>query len=144
MDNKEENKKIYASFREYLLKSQISNSENFDKSILSLSSAALGISLAFIKDVVNLQIAQHTILLKISWILFTISIIATMLSFMTSQKSITVQLDYAEKYYLEEKMEYLNKNNWWTTVTIFLNNSSAFVFVIAIIFTVLFVILNIN
>ncbi len=143
MDAKEENRKIYASFRDYLLKGQMSNSENFDKSILSLSSAALGISLAFIKDIVKIKDAQFVWSLKLSWILFTIAIISTVVSFATSQRSITIQLVYAEKYYLEEKNEYLNKKNWWTSITKFLNTFSAIIFVLAIILTVVFVIINI-
>jgi hypothetical protein len=143
MDLKEENRKIYAGFRDYLLKGQMSNSENFDKSILSLSSAALGISLAFIKDIVKINDAQFAWSLKLSWILFTIAIISTVISFATSQRSITIQLVYTEKYYLEEKIEYLNKKNWWTSITKFLNTFSAIVFVLAIILTVVFVIINI-
>lgn len=142
MDSKEEYKKMHASFRDYLLKSQISNSENFDKSILSLSSAALGLSLAFIKDIVKLQNVQAVLLLKLSWILFTVAIISTVISFATSQKSITLQLDYAEKYYLEEKFEYLTKKNSWKNITILLNSISGVIFVLAIILTVIFVILN--
>jgi hypothetical protein len=43
---------MYSEVRQDLLKRQFSNAENFDKAILSLSTAGLGFSLAFLKDLV--------------------------------------------------------------------------------------------
>ena len=47
--------KLYGETRADLLKRQLSNSENADRAILSVSTAALGFSLAFLKDIVSLQ-----------------------------------------------------------------------------------------
>jgi len=49
---------IYAETRKDLLTRQLSNSEKFDGAILTLSTAALGVSLTFIKDIVPLGKAQ--------------------------------------------------------------------------------------
>jgi hypothetical protein len=80
----------------------LSNSEKFDNAILTLSTGALAISLAFIKDIVPLEIAQNLWLLKASWWLFGFSIISTLVSFAASQLGISRQLKYAEEYYLNK------------------------------------------
>jgi len=122
----------------------LSNSEKFDSAILTLSTGALGISSAFIKDIVSIEIAQNLWLLKTSWWLFGLSIISTLASFVASQRGITRQLKYAEEYYLNKKDEYLKKRNYPAILTEFFNYSSRTLFVVAIIFTIFFVISNIG
>ena len=90
--------KLYAEARADLLKRQLSNSENADRAILSVSTAALGFSLAFLKDIVPLQEAVFPNLPYLSWALFTLSIVLTLLSFFSSQKAIDEQLVLAHRY----------------------------------------------
>ena len=47
-----------------------SGSDNYDQSLLTLSSGALALSLAFIKDVVALKDAHHVWMLFASWFAF--------------------------------------------------------------------------
>lgn len=140
----DERKKIYSETRKDLLNRQLSNTENFDKAIISLSTAGLGLSLAFIKDVVKIPEARYLVLLYFSWSLFGVAIVSTILSFVSSQSGINKQLYFAEKYYLEEKEEFINKRNWQAQITNYLNIFSGIVFVGAIILTVIFVISNIG
>lgn len=49
----EEIKKIHADFVAEIRKRELSSSENFDKSILTLSSAGLTLSVGFLKDFVS-------------------------------------------------------------------------------------------
>lgn len=65
--------------------SLLSNSQMFDKAILSLSSAGLGVSLAFIKNVVSLKEATNLYLLHSSWGAFVGAILFTLISFLASQ-----------------------------------------------------------
>jgi hypothetical protein len=111
---------------------------------LTLSTGALGISLAFIKDIVPLKIAQNLWLLKTSWWLFGLSIISTLASFVASQCGISRQLKYAEEYYLNKKDEYLKKRNYPAILTDFLNYSSGTLFIAAIIVTIFFVSSNLG
>jgi hypothetical protein len=135
-------KKAYAEFREELVKKQNSNSENYDKSILTVSSAGLGLSLAFIKDVVPLtQVPCRTLLVQ-SWGLFAAAIVVTILSFQTSQLSIGTSLAHADEYYLKGKDEYLNKKNMWASVTNVLNWISGALFVAAVLWTAYFIATN--
>ena len=49
MTDKKTRSELYAELKEDINKRDLSNSESFDKAILSLSSAGLAISLSFIK-----------------------------------------------------------------------------------------------
>jgi small-conductance mechanosensitive channel len=135
---------VYAETRRDLLDRQLSNSEKFDNAILTLSTGALAISLAFIKDIVPLKIAQNIWLLRASWWLFGFSIISTLVSFAASQCGISRQLKYAEEYYLNKKDEYLKKRNYPAILTDCLNYSSGILFIAAIIFTIMFVSSNLG
>jgi hypothetical protein len=140
----DEREKLYSETRQDLLKRQLSNAENFDKAILSLSTAGLGYSLVFIKDIIPLSKAAYLIFLHISWILFGSAIMSTIASYISSQRGIIRQLKFAEEYYLGRKDEYLTKKNWPALVTIWLNNIAGIVFIGAICFTITFVSLNIG
>jgi hypothetical protein len=139
----EERKRIYVSTRQDLLNRNLSNSEKYDNAILTLSTGVLGISMAFIKDIVPLNRADYVPLLKISWCLFGAAIISTLTSFLVSQLAIKRQLEYAEKYYLDSQEEYLNKKNRPAAWTDYINYVSGGFFVAGIIATVLFVSANV-
>jgi hypothetical protein len=143
-DDQKHRLEVYANTRRDLLERQLSNSEKFDNAILTLSTGALAISLAFIKDIVPPKLAQNLWLLRASWWLFGFSIISTLASFVASQLGISRQLKYAEEYYLNEKEEYLKKGNYPAILTDFLNYSSGILFIAAIIVTIFFVSSNLG
>lgn len=132
--------KIYSETRRDLLCRQLSNSENFDKAILSLSSAGLGLSLTFIKDIH----ASHLFLLQLSWYVFGLAIVITVISFLSSQRAINNQLQFAEQYYLEGQDEFLTKQNTPAKITFWLTYLSAGAFIVAIVLTIIFVSLNVK
>jgi len=142
--DKKNREKKYAETRKDLLTRQLSNSEKFDGAILTLSTAALGVSLTFIKDIVPLSLVQNIYIIKISWWLFGFAILSTIMSFVTSQSGISKQLHYAEEYYLNEKSEFLNKKNIPATLTDIFNNLAAIFFIIALICTIIFVSTNLK
>lgn len=134
--------KIYDEYRRELTVKQNSNSENYDKSILTLSSAGLGLSLAFIKDIVPLARVQDLSMLLTSWGCFAAAIVVTLFSFQCSQWAIQRALTDAEKYYLKDLEEYQTKKNPWNTATSWLNSISGIAFVVAVITTAIFVFTN--
>lgn len=105
---------LYAQTRDDLLKRQLSNNENFDRAILTLSSAGLATSVAFLRG----MDAEHGMpCLMLSWVSFVCAIVATLLSFQTSQAGIKRQLTLAEEYYLNKNDDALtapNKPAEWT------------------------------
>lgn len=146
MDEKElnERNRLYERTKDELVFSQRSNSENFDKSILTLSSAGIGITVSFLSNIINISEASVIFFLYLSWFLFCAAITSTILSFLNSQRGIKLQLEYAEKYYLDGEEEYLKKDNKFSKRVEKLNNWSARSFISAIIFLIIFVIINIT
>ena len=141
-NNPEYKAKIYGEERKDLLARQLSNSINYDNAILTLSSASLGLSLTFIKNIVPIEQIDFRYLLFFSWGLFGLAIIVTIASFWASQKAIKVQLEYAFKAYMENKDEYLKKENTWAIRTSQLNFLSGVIFMFAVVITICFVVIN--
>lgn len=81
------------TYLEQLNKAYIESSSQFDKQILFIASGALGISLAFIKDIVKLDIATNKNLLLLSWIFFGAVILICILSHYTSLKAINFKIE---------------------------------------------------
>ena len=134
--------KIYDEYRKILLDRQLSNSEKYDGALLSLSTGVLGLSLAFIKDIVPIGDLIIVWVLIASWALFAISIILTITSYITSQKGIKTQLEYAEEYYLKGNKDYLNRGNPYSVWTECFNLLSGVCFILALVVTILFVTIN--
>jgi hypothetical protein len=141
---RDEVQKVFKDFKTEIEKRQVSSSENFDKSILTYSSWALGISVAFLKDFIPITVALAPMLLYISWALFCWAIGSTTISFLLSYKGLEQTLKHGEKYYLEEDDDYLNKDNNFNKAVKWLNWTSGASFIIALILTVVFVSLNLE
>ena len=134
--------KLYAEARADLLKRQLSNSENADRAILSVSTAALGFSLAFLKDIVPLQDAIFPYLPYWSWAFFALSIVLTLLSFFSSQKAIDEQLVLAHRYYIDRDEEAISLRPTAAKLTDIFNKSGATSLVIGLLVTCAFVGVN--
>ena len=136
--------KLYGEARADLLKRQLSNSENADRAILTVSTAALGFSLAFLKNVVPIQTADYSWLLYLSWVFFPAAIIATLLSFFTSQKAIAGQLDLAHKYYIEHDEGAAKLQPEYASITELLNRAGAVLLVAGLLVTCIYVFINLG
>lgn len=80
------NPKDAEKYRDFLVSADHDASRDFDTAVLSLGSGALALSATFAHD-----IAPHPVdvnLAAISWALLTVSVIATLTSFITSQKAL--------------------------------------------------------
>jgi hypothetical protein len=141
---KKENQRLYERTREELITSQRSNSENYDKSILTLSSAALGISITFISTVIELRYAIYKGLLFLSLAFFCFAIINTIYSFIISQTGIKFELKRAEKYYLKNVDRVISTKNKYAKYVDCQNIASGILFVFGIISFLVFMYININ
>lgn len=142
-DLQKSRREIYQEYRRDILKRQLSNTENLDRQILTLSSSILGITITFIKNVVPVDKAILVPLLIASWGLLTFAIISTLISFHVSQKGLSQQLLFAEKYYLEECEEYGIKKNRFASLTELASYLSTGAFTLAVICLVMFISFNI-
>lgn len=118
--------------------------QEFDRSILTLSSWALGLSLAFIKDVVPLDQSEHLNLLFVSWFLFGSAILLTLFSFVTSQRAFRRMPDLAYKYYILKDDQVFQEEPWIARCTRFLTYAAGSCFLIALVLTLIFAATNIR
>ena len=136
--------KLHDSLKAELLKRQLSNSVEFDKAILTNSSAGLVLSLAFLKDFISIAKADHAWTLYASWAMFLFAVISTLASFATSQLGISKQLEINERYYIKLEESAADERNKIADLTNFLGYASGLLFISALILSAAFVSINIG
>lgn len=132
---------LYQTTRTELLAQRFSNSEAYDKAVLTLSSAFLGVSLAFIKDAAQGNLLACPWLLVVSWGAFASAIVATVVSFQIGNQAIEIQLDRAEKYY-KQKDDTAHPKSWSARFVDYVNWASGSLFIIGVVLTIVFVSIN--
>ncbi len=140
----EDNRRIFEAARDHLNEASLKNLEAFDKAILTLSSGGLFLTLSFSQFLVPIDQAVSVFYLKLGWLLFTLAMILTLISFLTSNSAIVEQRKYIYKYYIEENDEFANAKNFWGIITFWINRIAAVVFLMAVMFTVMYVWENTN
>lgn len=140
----EQCKEIHDKYREDLLKRQLSNSENYDKTILSLSSTGLALSLTAIRLIVPLENASYLWCIKAAWILFLLTIIFTLITYCVGNVAIAKELKNAEDYYIQGVAYADLEPNIYKTVNPWLNRITGLFFTLAISLVVGFVICNVE
>src|SRR5215470_16827748 len=84
--------------------------DSFDRAVMTLAGGALGISLAFVHDVAPKP--RHTWVMGVSWLLFALSLLLTLLSFLTSESAVVSMIDKfdrSEEIERGELTDYLNR-----------------------------------
>ncbi|EEX92074.1 hypothetical protein VIOR3934_02697 [Vibrio orientalis CIP 102891 = ATCC 33934] len=135
---------IHDKFREELLKRQLSNSEGYDKAILSLSSAGLALSLTAIRFIVPLETATYLWAIKLSWVLFLFTVISTLIAYLVGNQAISKELTKAERYYVQGVVDAHLESNLYQKANHILNRATGVFFAVAISLVVFFVIINIQ
>lgn len=143
MEANNERRQLHGEYRSDLLKRELSNSENFDRSVLSLSSALLAASIAFIRPSDVGVGTHHAAILAWSWAALAVAIVSTMVSFLVSQRAINRQLKLADDYYLKNQEDALTAVNGLAKWTERLNIFAGAAFLAGVGLTVWFAILSI-
>ena len=133
---------MFYSYREDLLKRNLSNTENYDKAILTLSSASLGLSLALVKLIIPIQEASFFWMLYSNWALLILSIFSSLSAYLISNKALEKELSKARSYYLENDESAFDIKNGYIKYNKTLNYFTGVAFSLSIILIVLFVALN--
>lgn len=133
---------LHKATRDHLIRLQLSNSEGFDRAILTFSSAGFALSITVVKDLVRNGPMHHAWSLQVSWVLFALSIATVVISYITSQQGINDHLDYAHQYYEEGCDEFRSKSSPWRHWTIRLGYAGGVFFLLAITALILFSISN--
>lgn len=140
----DEVRKVYADHVAEINKREVSSWENFDKAVLTFSSAGLALSVGFLKDFVPIQMSSAGWTLYASWALFTVATCATTLSFLVSGRALDAQKQRAHDYYIEGDEHALERRNRWDISTSVLNHTAATAFLLAMVLSVVFLSLNLE
>jgi len=137
--------KAYLEERKSLVDAKREGSRLFDKAILTLTAGAFGLSLTFIRQIVPSIKPETMFILIFAWIGFCISLLSTLISFLTSQSACLRQIEILEAEYLDDLSNQDKKNNFENKAsdrTGRLNVISISAFIIGVIFLVIFSIFN--
>lgn len=120
------------------------STDQFDRSLLTLSSGALGLSLAFITNLVPLKQSVGRCWLLTSWASFALCIAVTVASFHIGVLAQNKQLDYLKQYYINRKEEYFNKRSFWSKALEWCTLLGALAFLGGLVCTLIFVFQNVG
>ena len=108
-------------YRDQLVEIHQKVSENYDKTIITLSGGALGISFAFIKDIVGDKVLQGKGILFWGWAFLTISLTSVVLSLFFG----TLAFRKAIKQVDEDKIYGNSPGGWLSPITSLMHFSGA-------------------
>jgi hypothetical protein len=98
--NREQQRKEYLDELKYLHDGERDANQTLDKALLTLTGAAFGLSIAISRELVPASSRpQAQWLLFVSWLAFTLSLIATLVSLHTSVRSWHREQEYLNKSY---------------------------------------------
>jgi hypothetical protein len=120
---------VYREERQLAIEAEHKQADNFDVNLLYLSGGALGLSMAFVKDMLgDSPPAPYTQYALVgSWVCFGAAILATMTSFHTSQKAYRRHCDALDA---DQEGKQLDERNFWGEVTSWLNATALAVFLL--------------
>lgn len=135
--------KVYLEERSSLIDAKREGSLLFDKAILTLAAGAFGLSLTFIRQVAPNIIPETIFLLICAWTMFCISLLSTLISFLTSQVACSKQIEILETEDLDNQSNQDKKSyNKLSICTWRLNILSISTFIIGVISLAIFSIFN--
>jgi hypothetical protein len=135
---------LYNEHRKQAWQDIQTSTDQFDRSLLTLSSGALALSLAFIKDLVPLKDAVGIYWLYSSWISLALCILVTLGSFLISDRAQRKHLSYYYKWYVEGMEEYLGKRSRWSKALVWCSLGGGLLFLGGLICTMMFAYENIR
>lgn len=86
-----------AQYRKWLVETEHQASRDFDKAITTLSAGALGISIAFVRDLVPEPVLHSVKWLGSSWVLLSLSLLAILISLLISQFALRRAIGQVDK-----------------------------------------------
>lgn len=127
-------------YRTYLVQAEQKAQADFDKTVLSLSGGALGISFAFLKNVVGAGPHSAVISLYCAWASWGLSVSAILLSFYLSQHSLRKAIGQVDSGRIENE----KPGGAFATATSVCNALGGILFILGVLLMILFVIANLE
>lgn len=135
----EDNKDDSAEYRNLLIQTWQKSQESYDKAMLTLSAGALGLSFAFIKDIIGPYGIVSKCLLLYAWVCWALSISFTLISFFTS----IVTCKRAVTLYDKGERDPKKLGGFSDKITYSLNALSGLLFLVGILLMITFVFKNV-
>lgn len=135
---------LYNKTRAHLDELRQKSYEEADKIVVTFSSAFLGVSIGFVKDIVPLARVSCLGLLITSWGLFGAAILTTLGSYWTSRKAIDAMDSKAQRFYLECDEEAFKEPDKPSQANDKINLIAAGCFVMGVFFTGIFAAVNVS
>jgi len=132
--------KVYLEERKSLIDAKREQTRLFDRAILTLTSGAFALSLLFFREIAPKPESWTVPILAAAWISFCVSLLSTLISFVTSQYACSHQIKVLEAE--DSKQEETGTKNIARTCTKILNWVSLIFFVIGVILLTVFGISN--
>jgi len=127
-------------YRNALIEIEGKAQEDFDKTVLSLSGGALGISFAFVNNIVGANPLHYSGCLFAAWIVWGISVTCVLASYYFSQQA----LRRAIKQVDTEKIYTQQAGGAFSTVTAILNAAGGVLFLAGVVLIVVFASFNLR
>jgi len=136
-------RQLYDAYFKDARAQQVASQQSYDKAILLYSSGGLALSITFLKDFIGgAKNAVSLWILQISWALFALAMLATVLSFLASAAAHAESMEDAKSYYLDCDDSAWNRVSWKDALLRYMNQISGFSFIGGVCATVWFAILN--
>ncbi len=125
-------------YRKLLTNLEQKSQEDYDKAILTLSGGALGVTFAFIKNIVKASSIQCPALIYSAWVVWTVSLLATLISFYFSRKALRKAIEQLDNGAIYSG----TPGGYFDKVTSVLNSLSGLLFIAGVIMAIIFVAYN--
>lgn len=139
-DQKAKIDEVDPDYRQWLVVAEQKAQEDYDKTVLTLSGGALGISFAFVQDIVGEGPIQHSSWLVAAWIFWALSTSAMLGSFFVSRLALRKAILQCDDGSIFCKPP----GGFYTYLTRWLNGSGALLFLLGVCFMAAFVKTNIT
>lgn len=143
-DQPDEGERLYQPIANELRRRQTSNSEHYDKSILTMSSSTLAFTIFVIKYLVDWDCASNKNLLFISWGTLFLSILTSLIAYKVGNNAIRNNLTKIRDYYLGGDKEALNRTDCLAKLNNYLNYATGGLFIVSLALVLVFIWLNIK
>jgi hypothetical protein len=121
-------------YRTFLISADQKAQEDFDKTVLTLSGGALGISIAFVKDIIGSNPIEVSWALVWAWINWAASLTCTLASFYLSQQALRKSVQQVDSGQIYQE----TPGGRFSKVTSITNGLGIVFFILGVVFIVLF------
>jgi hypothetical protein len=98
--------KLYLAEREQLIDAGRESARTFDQAVLAFGSVVFGFSIAFLKDIAPKPAPETLKWLGVSWLLFSLGLLAILLSFLFSHRACMFEIGVSEKAHWVREITY--------------------------------------